>query len=225
MTKNVKLNASLRQEKNGQAKKIRNSGFVPAVIYGAKKQNYNIKIKSIDFEHVFAQAGEFNLIDLAIDDQTPLKVIIKEVQKDPVNDKVLHADFYQVDMAQKITTEIPLNFIGESAAVKEAGATLVKNMDKIEIRCLPGDLVSHIDVDISRLGKIDDAVRLHELALPLGLELTSATDEVVVTVMATKVEEEAKPVAAEVPAEGVTPAEGEDKAEAGEEKEEKGKSE
>lgn len=221
MTTKVQLKAQSRDESNGKAKKIRTIGFIPAVVYGFGEANKNIKIKNHDFEKVFAVAGEFNLVDLSIDEAGPKKVIIKDVQRDSLTDNIIHVDFYQVDMAKKITTEIPLNFIGEAKAVKEMGGTLVKNMDTVEIECLPGDLVNHIDVDISILENFDQFIRLRDLVLSKGLVLAQETNEAVVGVVETKVEEEAPKVEA-VPVEGEAEAKGPEKAET-EEKEAPGK--
>jgi len=208
MTTKVQLNAQLRSESNGKAKKIITTGFIPAVVYGFGKKNQNVKVKKHDFEKVFAVAGEFNLVDLLIDDGAPVKVIIKDIQRNSLTDAVIHIDFYQVDMTKKITTEIPLNFVGEAKAVKELGGTLVKNMDAVEVKCLPGDLVSHIDVDITKLEAFDQFIRLHDLTLPNGIILAHETNEAVVGVVETKVEQEApKPVeaaAAEAPTEEAT---------------------
>ncbi|MFA6306219.1 MAG: 50S ribosomal protein L25 [Patescibacteria group bacterium] len=208
MTTKVQLNAQARGESNGKAKKIRTAGFIPAVIYGFGKANKSIKVKKHDFEKVFAVAGEFNLVDLSIDEAVPEKVIIKDVQRDSLTDGVIHIDFYQVDMTKKITTEIPLNFIGEAKAVKELGGTLVKNMDAVEVECLPGDLVSGIDVDISQLEVFDQFIRLHDLVLPKGVTLAQETNEAVVGVVETKIEVEAPKVeAAPVEGEAAAPAE------------------
>ena len=202
MTTKVQLNVQLRSESNGKAKKIRATGFIPAVIYGFGKENRNIKVKKHDFEKVFAIAGEFNLVDLSIGEAAPVKVIIKDVQRDSLTGGVIHIDFYQVDMTKKITTEIPLNFIGEAKAMKESGGTLVKNMDTVEVECLPEYLISHIDVDISKLDNFDQFIRLHDLILPQGIELVSETNEAVVGVVETEVEEEAPKPAEAALAEG-----------------------
>jgi len=194
MTTKVELQAQLRSEENGKAKDIRSAGFIPAVIYGYGVANKNIKVKKHDFEKVFATAGEFNLIDLTVDIGSSVKAIVKDVQRDGVTNGIIHVDFYQVDMANKITTEIPLNFIGETKAVKELGGTLVKNIDAVAVSCLPGDLVSHIDVDISTLENFDQFIRLHDLILPKGMTLAHETNEAVVGVVETKVEEAPKPV-------------------------------
>jgi large subunit ribosomal protein L25 len=195
----IKLEALSRDEQNGKAKKIRKNGFVPAVIYGAGAQSQSVKVKEADFKRVFNLAGESHLIDLAVDNKPSAKVIIKDIQKDFLKDNVIHIDFYQVDMKEQITTEIPLNFIGESKAVKELGGTLIKSIDSINVKCLPGDLVDKIDVDLSGLNNFHDFIRLNDLKMPQGMELVSHSDEIVVSIAPPVKEEvmEAAPVAAE----------------------------
>lgn len=200
MTTKVQLKAQLRSENNGKAKNIRAAGFIPAVIYGFNQASRNIKVKKHDFLKAFAIAGEFNLVDLSINEAPAEKVIIKDVQRDGLTSAVIHVDFYQVDMAKKIIAEIPLNFIGEAKAIKELGGTLVKNMAAVEVECLPGDLVSHIDVDISVLANFDQFIRLHDLTLPRGITLAQETNEAVVGVVETKAEEEASAPAEAAPA-------------------------
>lgn len=199
MTK-VQLNVQVRSENDGRAGKVRATGFIPAVIYGFNQASRNIKVKKHDFLKAFAIAGEFNLVDLSIDETAPAKVIIKDVQRDGLTGGVIHIDFYQVDMSKKITAEIPLNFIGEAKAIKELGGTLVKNMATVEVECLPGDLVSQIDVDISVLVNFDQFIRLHDLILPRGLDLAQETNEAVIGVVETKAEEEAPKPAEATPA-------------------------
>jgi len=211
MIKEIKLEAQIRTKENGKPKKIRSQNFIPAVLYGPSMESRNLKIKKIDFERIFALAGESSLIDLAISQKKPVKVLVKEVQKDPLKATIIHIDLYQVDMNKKITTEIPLHFIGESEAVKELSAVLVKDIDRVEVECLPGDLVSHINVDLSVLKNFHDAIKTNDLKLSAGMKLVNETNDIVVNVIEPKVE------AAEVPAEEV-PAEGEE-AEAGEKEE------
>ncbi|MDD5031800.1 MAG: 50S ribosomal protein L25 [Patescibacteria group bacterium] len=201
MTKEIKLEAIARTKENGKGGKIRKGGFIPAVLYGPSTESRNLKIKKIDFEKTFASAGESSLIDLTIAGEKPAKVLIKEVQKDPLKDAIIHIDLYQVDMNKKITTEIPLHFIGESPAVKELGAVLVKDIDSVEVECLPGDLVNHIDVDLSVLKNFHDAIKTDDLKLPAGMKLVNETNDIVVNAMEPKAEVEEVP-AAEVPAEG-----------------------
>ncbi|MEK7203361.1 MAG: 50S ribosomal protein L25 [Patescibacteria group bacterium] len=198
MAKEIKLNAQTRNKKNDKAKKIRTNDYIPAVVYGAGFDNANIKIKRNEFKHAFCLAGESNLIDLSIDDQKSIKVIVKDTQKDNVRNNVIHIDFYQINMNKQITTEIPLNFIGESSVVKELGGTIVKNINSLKVECLPGDLVDHIDVDLSKLKTFADLIYLNDIKLPHGITLISHTNEAVVSVSEVAKEEEVKQPIADV---------------------------
>jgi large subunit ribosomal protein L25 len=203
MGENVSLNAELRTEAGGQAKKIRKQGYLPAVIYGKDKESINIMIEMGAFEKAFVRAGESTLIELKIGEKQSVKTLIYDVQKDPVRGKVIHVDFYQVDMKQKITTEIPLNFIGESVAVEQHDGALVKNISEIEVECLPNDLVSSIDVDISSLVSFDDVIKVGNIKFPAGIEPTINTDEVVALVMEPTEEKESEVKTEAVTAEAV----------------------
>jgi large subunit ribosomal protein L25 len=203
----IKLNAQLRARKEKMAK-----GLIPAVVYGPETENISLKMNQMEFDKVLSQAGESSLVELAIDGGKTLKVIIKDVDRDPIKDRVTHADFYVVNMKKKITTEIPLHFIGESKAVKQGGGTLEKNMHAIEVNCLPGDLVDHLDVDISALEDFDSAIRMSDIKLPKNMELASHTDEVIALVSEAKVEAAPAPVAAATAPAAAPAAKGGDKA-------------
>jgi len=212
---NLNLEAQKRDKKEN-VKVLLKSGLVPAVIYGPHlKTNKMVKAKANDLKKVIAQAGESTLVDLVVDGKKEGKVLIKDEQRDPVRDSLIHVDFYEVDMTKEIHTEIPLHFIGESKAVKELSGVLIRSINEIEVRCLPSDLVNHLDVDISVLNTFDDVIKIHDLNLPAGIKLVHETDDVVATVAEPKAEEvfETVPVAgAEVPAAAV---EGEVAGEAG----------
>jgi len=173
--------------------------FIPAVVYGKGVENQSLKLKRIDFDKAFKAAGESNLISLNFG-QGIVKVIVKDTQHDVMKNIFTHVDFYQVNMKEKITTEIPLHFIGESKAVRELGGSLLKDITAVEIECLPSDLVDHIDVDISALLTFDDSIRLQDLKLAKGLALVSQTNETVVAVKEPKAEVEAVAAPAAAPA-------------------------
>ncbi len=183
----------LKAEARDKQEKL-NPDFMPVVLYGKGVKNQNLKIKRQDFEKLFAQAGESNLIDLDYG-ADKVKVLIKDYQRDVLKGFFTHADFYQVNMKEKITTEIPLHFVGEAKAVKELGGALIKEINVLEVECLPNDLVDHIDVDISVLNTFADAIRINDLNLPAGIALKQHTNEVVAAVMEPKAEEEAAPAA------------------------------
>ena len=141
-----------------------------------------VKVSTNDFKKVLALAGESTLIDLVVGGKSEGKVLIKDNQYHPVNDNIIHVDFYEVDMSKEINAEIPLHFVGESKAVKEAGGALIRSINEIEVKCLPTALVNHIDVDISMLKTFDDVIKIHDLVLPAGIKLAHDTDDVVANI-------------------------------------------
>ncbi|MDD4901854.1 MAG: 50S ribosomal protein L25 [Patescibacteria group bacterium] len=185
----LKLIAQKRDKKENVKEMIK-SGFIPAVVYGPHlKTNKLIKASVNDLRKLVAAAGESTLIDLIVAGKAEGKVLIKEEQRDPVKDTLIHVDFYEVDMSKEIHAEIPLHFIGESKAVKELSGVLIRSINEIEVRCLPSDLVNHLDVDISPLNTFDDVIKIHDLKLPKGIKLLRETDDVVATVAEPKAEE------------------------------------
>lgn len=200
MGKEYKLEAQNREAGKEKAGLLIKSGFIPAVLYGSGGENVNLKIKLFDFERMFAQAGESSLIDLEVNGQK-IKVVVKDVQKNALKGGFIHVDFFRVDMNKPITAEVKLEFTGEAKAVKELGGILVKQMDTVEMECLPGDLVDRIEVDLSALAALEDNIRLGDLKVPEKAKLIGDDNTVVANIAKPKVEEEA-PVAEEASAEG-----------------------
>lgn len=196
----IKLLAQARELKEQLAKDV-----IPAVLYGPGLANQNLKVRRVELEKAVAAGGESTLVDLEIDGKTTVKVLLKDLQFHPLKNTIRHVDLYQVDMKKKITTEIPLHFVGESKAVKELGGMLIKNMTEIEVECLPTDLISHLDIDISVLKEIHDSVKVGDLKLPTSVHILNDLDTDIVTVAEQAAEEVVAPVAAPVVA-AATPA-------------------
>jgi len=180
MGKELNLDAQTRaNEKN---KDLKETGYVPAVVYGGGLDTKSLKIKVKELNQVFAEAGESTLINLSIDKKEKLKVIIKEVQKDPLKKHILHADFHVISMNKAIDVEIPLLFVGESKAVREQGATLIKSRELINAHCLPGNLVNHIEVDLGLLENIDSMIHISDIKVPEGIVVAEHENDVIATV-------------------------------------------
>lgn len=189
MGKEFNLNVETRS-KEEKIKQLRRDDYVPGVVYGAGKENVIVKMKKNELEKAFEQAGESNLINLQIDKKTTAKVLIKGIEKDWVTNKINHADFYMVDMDKEIRTEIPLQFTGESEAVEVLGGTLVKSITHVNVECMPGDLVDHINVNLSALKEIGDHIRLSDVKIPSGMKILDPEDETIVMVAEAAKEEE-----------------------------------
>lgn len=174
-TTTYRFDAATRSE--DRVADIRKQGFIPVVLYGNKKPAEHLQIKATVFDKVFHKAGESSLIELFVDGQSQGNVLVKDIQYEPVKHTIIHADLYRVDMAQKVTTDIPLVFVGVAPAVKELNGILVTQLDKIEVECLPQDLVSEIEVDISGLKEFTDSILIKDIVLPSGIE--SLQDETI----------------------------------------------
>ncbi len=170
----TELFAKIRDSK--KANFVRKEGYIPAIVYGNKVEAISVAVQEPIFRKALKQAGESTLVDLKIEDSAPVKVLIHAIQYHPTKQMIRHVDFYQVNMKEKVKTEIELDFQGVSPAVSDLGGTLVKNMDSLEIECLPGDLVASLSVDLSRLITFEDAIMVKDIILPKGLELLTDPD-------------------------------------------------
>lgn len=186
------ITAQIRTKMGKRSKDERAVMRVPAVVYGRGIDPKSISVGRSEFIRVLKTAGYSSLIDMSVDGAASTKVLIKEVQLDPLKMDPMHIDFQQVRMDEEITAEIPFKFIGESAAVKNDGGTLVKSLDQIEVRCLPGDLPHEIEVDLSKLATFEDSITIGDLKLPKGVEVTLGPTETIATVSAPLTEEQLK---------------------------------
>jgi large subunit ribosomal protein L25 len=186
------LNAKIRRVTGKGVKNLRKQNLVPAVIYGKDVKSENLSVDYLLFAKLYKEAGESTLVDLKIDEQAPVKVLIQEVQVEPMSGKFVHVDFRQVKMTEKIKAEALLKFINEAPAIKELGGTLIKSLDKIEIECLPQDLVHEIEVDISALKTFEDRIHIKDLKIPAGVKVLSDINVTVATAEAPLTEEELK---------------------------------
>lgn len=188
MVEEYELSATKRG--NDKAKKIRKNKKIPAVIYGADFENLAIFVDELEFNKVFEQAGESSLINLNIEKAKTEKVLVHDVQRDPIKLNVIHIDFYKVNMKEKIKTVIPVVGVGESPAVVDLEGTLVTNKDEVEVECLPADLIPEIEVDLSVLKTFDDTIHVSDLKVPAGIEILDDPEEVVFLVQPPRSDEE-----------------------------------
>lgn len=186
--------------------KVRTSGFLPGVIYGHGLETQSIQINEKDFVKAFKQAGENTLINLNIDGKDQ-SVLIQDVQYHYLKGQPIHVDFYAVKMDEKLKAKIPIHFIGESPAVKALGGILVKNLSEVEVECLPGDLPTGFEVDISKLNTFEDIIRVSDLIVSDKVKILAHTDEPVVNVAPPRTEAELESLKTEV-VEDVTKVEG-----------------
>ncbi len=185
------LTAEPRELVGKGVKKLRGQGLVPVVVYGHDQKSVPLSLNSRELERVYAAAGSSRLVGLKIGEGRARNVLIHDVQLSGTLGNILHADLYLVRMNEEITTEIPLHFVGETPLVYQQEGTLLRNIELVEVRCLPGNLPETIEVDISNLQEFEQAITLAELKLPKGVELTAEDlDQVIVKVEAPRSDEE-----------------------------------
>jgi large subunit ribosomal protein L25 len=204
----------------GVARKLRASGRVPGVLYGHGKQAQALSVDAKDLFHLLhGSAGGNVLIDVVIDGKKTM-AMPREVQRDHVRGQYLHVDFLEVRRDEKVTVDVPIHLVGESAGVK-AGGVLEHHLWDLHVECLPQDLPEAIDADISGLD-VNDSLRVADLTVPDTVTVLTSVEETIASVVPPQAREveEAEGVEGEVAAEeaeGATADEAENAAEQTEE--------
>ena len=180
----VKLEVTKRE---GSADAVRKAGRVPGVVYGPKQDPINLSVDGLTFEKTLHEAGEATIISLEGLDE-PLEVLIHDVSFNAARGGVEHVDFYAIERGKALTTNVPLEFIGEAPAAK-GGAMVTKSLFELEVTCRPSDLPSHIDVDLSKLVDEDSQIKISDLAIPAGVTVEDDMELIVVTISAAREEE------------------------------------
>lgn len=170
-------------------------GFIPAVYYGAHAKSTPIFINNAEFIKAFQDAGESSSITLVTEHGNE-SAMIQDVQRHPVKNNVTHVDFYILEKGQKVHVKTPIEFVGESQAVKD-GAVLVKVMHELSVEGEPSKLPHEFTVDISALATINDVITAGDIKLPGGVTLYHVNAEDIV-VSVTQAVEEAEQVTAPV---------------------------
>jgi len=180
----ISLNAKVREELGRKTNTLRNAEKIPAVVYGPEKKNASLEVDYQEFKKVLNQAGESSLIELVVEGEKEKRlVLIHEIQRDAVEDKVIHIDFFQASLKEETEAEVPLVFEGEALAVKDLGGTLVKNMSEVTVKALPQNLPHEIKVSIESLKTFEDHILVKDLVLPKDVKLMAKPEEIVASVL------------------------------------------
>jgi large subunit ribosomal protein L25 len=192
VAENYKLEAQTRTITGKKVSQLRRSGLVPAVVYGSKIDAFNIQIPYRELQATLLKAGGTNLISVVVDgNSTP--VLAREVQRSVLRGEIMHVDFLAVDMTQTIRAEIPVHVVGEAPAVKNGMGVLVQLANTLVIEALPADLINRIEVDVTKLRNVNDAVHVSDLNLGDKVTIIGEDDEMLVRIVMESegVEEEA----------------------------------
>lgn len=220
----LELSVKIRKETGHKNKKIREQGFVPAVLYGREVENALFSVNSQDLKKAYKEAGASALIKLKIKDakeENERVVLIQDTAKDPVNGEIIHVDFNQVKMDEEATVEVSLVFTNKSIAVEREGGILVKNIQAVEVKALPQDLPKEIEVDISAIKSFSDNIRIKDLKIPENVKILANSEDIIASVVPPRTSEELEALE-QAPTEKVEEIEVEKK---GKEKQEEGQEE
>lgn len=211
------LDAEARSILGKKVKKLRREGLLPANVYGKGIESKSLQVKLSDFQIVYKQVGETGLVDLQTNGETR-PVLIKNLQMDYFNNTPLHADFYQVNLKEKVRTMIPIELIGEAKAVTEKIGVLLQTLNEVEIEALPDRIPESIEANVEGLTEIGAGITVGELKVAEGVTILTDPGVTIARISEQQKEEEPAAVTAEAPAEGeAIPAEGAKPAEAAKE--------
>jgi large subunit ribosomal protein L25 len=211
----MQLKASTRELLGKRARRLHGQGKLAAVVYGHNTTPTPLELDRLEFQKVFVKSGRTHLVDLVVDGKTE-KVLVREIQTHPRRLGPIHVDFYQVNLEEKITVEVPVHLVGESAAVKRGDADVLQPIHALRVECLPSDIPAAFDVDLTPLEEIESEFRVADLNVPKGVTVLLDPEELIVKIVhkrEMKVEEEVPTAEAAVGVEGEAVAEGEEGAE------------
>lgn len=214
------LEAKERQvDKQSQLTDIRTSSRVPGIIYGFSQEPVSIEADYQKLLKILKEAGTSNIVNIKVSGKE-IRAIVREFQQNPVSDRITHVDFMAIDDKKLLMTKVPLEFIGMSKLVREQGAQLNKKINTVNVKCLPTDLPSKIEVDISILTEIGQKLLISDLKkINEKVLITNDPNDPVANITMPKLAQMKEDVVAktatetETPAETEAPAEGVAKAE------------
>lgn len=206
MAEQTELIVAQREMVGKAAKHLRRAGLIPANIYGHKEESQAVQIDALAFEALRRARKTSGIITLRMDGGSKVETaLVRHVQRNPVNGKILHIDFFRVSLTDRIVMKVPLHFVGEAPGVKDESGVLLHLLDTLEVECAAQDIVNTFEVDVTSLAHIDDTLHASDVSLPQGFTLVTDPEEPIAKVAATRAEKAEETEEAAAPA--ATPAE------------------
>jgi len=212
----IELLATTRDTLGKKVRFLRRQGITPVHLFGHDVESLALQCDTGQLQHALAQAGKTRLVNLRLDKaKKPRNVVVREVQKDTRTGELLHVDFYQVRMAEKIRVEVPIVLVGEAPALRFKENVLAQELNSLAIECLPDEIPPSVELDLSSLTEGEQAIQVKDIVLDEGITILNDLEQIVVKTSARPVERvEEVAVAEEVEApEAAPPPEGKPKEE------------
>lgn len=175
--KHPKVKVEERKVFGKKLKNLRKEGILPGNLYGKDIKSQAIQIPYKEFEKIFKEVGTTGLVDIEVNGKT-VPALIHNLQTD-YRRTPLHADFFKVNLKEKIKTMIPLSFVGEPVAVAEKQGLLMENIHEVEVEALPDDLPEKIEVNVEGLSQVGDQITAGDLKAPSGVQILTDPNQTV----------------------------------------------
>ena len=198
MTDQTELKVDNRQVLGKKVQSLRRQGITPVHVFGQGIESMALQCDTVTLRHTIAKTGKTGLINLKIGNETsPRTVVVREVQTEASTGEILHVDFAQIEMAEELTVDIPVVLIGESPALKSKENTLARELNTLTVKCLPANIPSAIEINITSLTEPDQAIRVNDIDLGEDVTLLNDPELVVVRISSRPAEVTEEPVTAE----------------------------
>jgi large subunit ribosomal protein L25 len=203
----IELHVSTRNLMGKKSRFLRRQGITPVHLFGYDTEPMALQCETVQLKQVLKTAGKTKLVGLTVDKhKKPRSVVVREVQKNAISGELVHVDFFQVSMEEKIKVDVPVVLVGEAPALKVKTNMMAQDLSAVEIECLPDRIPETIQVDISVLVEDDQSILVKDLVLGEGVVALTNPAQVVVRIAPLQIEKVEKKVVAEV-AEGAEGAE------------------
>ncbi len=187
----MELLASKRKVLGKKVRFLRRQGITPVHLFGPNVEPMPLQCDTAQLQHVLVRTGKTGLISLKLDkEKTPRTVMVREVQREPRTDELLHVDFYQVDMKKEIKVEVPIVLVGEAPALRLKENFLTQELNSLTIECLPDRIPSRIELDVSSLTETGQAIHVKDIRLADGVTVLNNPEQLVAKVSIRYVERE-----------------------------------
>jgi large subunit ribosomal protein L25 len=182
MATHAQLRAEPRQMLGKKVRRLRRAGFLPATVYGNHIEPQSIQVDSHELAAILRHAGRSQLIDLVIGDQSPRPVFIKQTAVDAKRHTILHVEFFQANLRERLTTRVPVHFVGESPAVK-VGGIFLPVLDHVDIESLPDSVpAGGLEAGLGLITEMNGLIHASDLVMPPGVSLITPPDEILAKV-------------------------------------------
>ena len=188
--KQTELLATTRQILGKKVKLLRRQGITPTHLFGHNVESVTLQCDTARLKHVLAQTGQTRLISLKIDEaKKPKNVVVREVQREPATRELLHVDFYQVNMTEKIRMEIPIVSLGEAPALKSKEHFLLQELSSLSVECLPDKIPNQVNIDLTSLTRVGQAIHVKDIILNTEGTILNNPEQLVAKISARRIEE------------------------------------